>query len=334
MPPYSLTDPTIIAVNRNGLLTVQQREQLLRQTPLPIWASVLWAVMLGMFLVPLLSSPSQEMLTSVLIIWGLGGTYTVWLARRYWREALTRRREIEAGQVAAAEGTVVASKKGYIAQTEAGPLHSSSYKIDLIPGPYRFYYLPQSRLLVAAEKLYVSTKPTQSVGHEAIIKVLGQAFKFSDEELTLNRGRKLSPRQQQRLLRDGVLYAAATLLTFFFAYLMIAGSGTTNTATTTVPWQAVLFSLFLGAFALYLARQGWQHLVDARNGIVTQVEGRVTVRVSAGARRSTTIYYVIRNMEFTVPAAGYSALVEGLNYRLHYTPHAKKVISIEPLGKR
>lgn len=335
MPPYSLTDPTIIAVNRNGVLTVQQREQLLRQTPLPIWATVLWAVMLGMFLVPLLSNPSRELLTSVLIIWGLGGTYTVWLAQRYWRDALTRRREIETGQVVAVDGAVVASRKGYIAQTAAGPLHSSSTKIDLIPGPYRFYYLPQSRLLVAAEKLNSPVKPAQAaVGHEAIIQALGQAFKFNDEELTLNRGRKLSPRQQQRLYKDGVLYAAATLLTCFFAFLMIAGSRPSNETTTTVPWQAVLFSLLLGAFALYLAWQGWQHLVDARNGIATQVEGRVTVRLSAGARRSTTIYYVIRNMEFTVPAAGYSALVEGLNYRLHYTPHAKKVISIEPLGKR
>lgn len=334
MPPYSLTDPTLIAVNRSGLLTPQQREQLLRQTPLPIWVTVLWAVMLGMFLVPLVSNPSREILTSVLIILGLGGTYTVWLAQRYWRDALTRRREIEIGQVMAVDGEVVASKKGYIAQTVTGPLHSSSYKIDLIPGPYRFYYLPQSRLLVAAEKLHVSTKPTQSVGHEAIVKALGQAFKFNEDELGLNRGRKLSPRQRQRLLRDGVLYAAATLLTFFLAFLMIAGSSTPTPTTTTAPWQAVLFSLLLGAFALYLARQGWQYMVDARNGIATQIEGHVTVRVSAGARRSTTIYYVIRGMEFTVPASGYSALVEGLNYRLHYTPHAKKVISIEPLGKQ
>src|SRR5690606_22262615 len=113
------------------------------------------------------------------------------------------------------------------------------------------------------------------------------------------------------------------LLTFFFASLMLTGSGTANGVTTTVPWQAVLFSLLLGAFAFYLVWQGWQHLVDARHGIATQVEGRVTVRVNAGARRSTTIYYVIRGMEFTVPAAAYAALVEGLNYRLHYTPHAK-----------
>jgi hypothetical protein len=112
---------------------------------------------------------------------------------------------------------------------------------------------------------------------------------------------------------------------------MITGS---NTTAPPLPWQAVLFSLLLAAFALYLVWQGWQHLVDARHGIATQVEGRVTVRVNAGARRSTTIYYVIRGMEFTVPAAAYAALVEGLNYRLHYTPQAKKVLSVEPLGKR
>ncbi len=332
MPPSSLTDPTIVAVNRNGLLTPQQREQLLRQTPLPIWATVLWAVMLGMFLVPLVSNPSPEMLISVLIIWGFGGTYTVVLAWRYWREALTRRREIETGQVAAAAGTVVASQKGYIAQTDAGPLHSIGTKIDLIPGPYRFYYLPQSRLLVSAEKLNSPVKPAQMVvGHEAIVQALGHAFRFTTDELAVNRGRKLSSRQRQRLLRDGGLYAAAALLTFFFAFLMITGS---NTTAPPLPWQAVLFSLLLAAFALYLVWQGWQHLVDARHGIATQVEGRVTVRVNAGARRSTTIYYVIRGMEFTVPAAGYAALVEGLNYRLHYTPQAKKVLSVEPLGKR
>ena len=199
LSPLPLTDAAVIAVNRTGLLTPQQREYLLRQTPLPIWATVLWAVMLGLFLVPLLSNPSREMLTSVLIIWGFGGTYTVWLARRYWREALMRRREIEVGRVAAADGQVIASKKGYIAQTEAGPLHSNSPKIDLIPGPYRFYYLPQSRLLVAAEKLNSPHKPAQTVvGYEAIVLALGQVFRFTADELVVNRGRKLSPRQRQR----------------------------------------------------------------------------------------------------------------------------------------
>lgn len=330
-----LTDASVIAVNRTGLLTPTQREVLLRHTPLPVWATVLWTAMLGLVLVPLLSSPSQEMLLSVLIILGFGGTYTVWLAWRYWREALTRRHEIETGQVAFADGEVVTSKKGYTAQTVEGPLHSISYKIDLIPGPYRFYYLPQSRLLVSAEKLNAPATHSQSaVGHTAIVQALGQAFKFTADELVLNRGRKLSPRQRQRLYRDAGLYAAATLLTFFFASLMLAGSGTANGVTTTVPWQAILFSLLLAAFAFYLARQGWLHGLDAHNGVVTQVEGRVTIRVSAGARRSTTVYYIIGSIEFTVPVQAYSALVEGLNYRLHYTPQAKKVLSVEPLGKR
>jgi len=333
--PFSLTDAAVVAVNRTGILTRQQREQLLRQTPLPIGTTVLWVVMLGMFIVPLVSNPSREMLTSILIIWGFAGTYTVWLARRYWREALMRRREIEAGRVAAADGQVIASPKGYIAQTEAGPLHSLSTKIDLIPGPYRFYYLPQSRLLVAAEKLHAPVQtPMAVVGYEAIVQALGQAFTFNDEELVLNRGRKLSPRQRQRLLRDAGLYAAATLLTFFVGMMMLAGTGTTQNTTTTVPWQAVVFSLLLAALAFYLGRQAWLHGLDARNGMATQIEGRVTLRVSGGPRRSTTIYYLIRDQEFSVPVKAYAALVEGLNYRLYFTPQAKKVLSLEPLGKR
>ena len=147
--PLPLTDPTLVAVNRAGLLTPSQREQLRRQTPLPVWATIIWGVMLGMFTIPLWSSPPQEVVYSVSFLLVLGGGYTVWLARRYWREALTRRREIEMGQVVSAEGEVVSSRKGYRARTAEGPLHSASYKIDLIPGPYRFYYLPQSRLLVA-----------------------------------------------------------------------------------------------------------------------------------------------------------------------------------------
>jgi hypothetical protein len=333
--PLPLTDARAIAVNRTGLLTPIQREVLLRHTPLPIWATVLWTAMLGLVVVPLLSSPSQEMLFSVLIMLGFGGTYTVVLAWRYWREALTRRREIETGQVVFADGEIVSSKKGYMAQTAEGPLQSITTKIDLIPGPYRFYYLPQSRLLVSAEKVNAPATHSQTaVGHAAIVQVLGQAFKFTADELALNRGRKLSPRQRQRLIRDAVLYAAATLLTFFFASLMLAGSGTANGATTTVPWQAVLFSLLLAAFAFYLARQGWLYGLDARNGLASQVEGRVTVRINAGARRSTTVYYIIGGTEFTVPVQAYGALVEGLNYRLHYTPQAKKVLSVEPLGKR
>ena len=333
--PLPLTDPAVVAVNRAGLLTPAQREQLLRQTPLPIWATVMWGVMLGMLTVPLWSSPPKEVVYSISFLLVLGGGYTVILATRYWRQALTRRREIETGQVVSTAGELRATPKGYIAQTSDGPLRSIGYKIDLIPGSYRFYYLPQSRLLVSAEKVNASAQAgSAAAGHEAIVQALGRAFKFNDEELGLNRGRKLSPRQRQRLYRDAGLYAAATLLTAFVAFVMLAGSGTPNGTTTTVPWQAVLFSLLLGAFGFYLGRQGWLHGLDARNGVATQVEGRITLRVSSGARRSTTIYYLIRGMEFVVPMAAYSALVEGLNYRLHYTPHAKKVLSVEPLGKR
>ena len=46
--PLPLTDPVVVAVNRAGLLTPAQREQLLRQTPFPIWAPVMWGVMLFM----------------------------------------------------------------------------------------------------------------------------------------------------------------------------------------------------------------------------------------------------------------------------------------------
>ncbi len=333
--PLPLTDPTVVAVNRAGLLTPSQREQLLRQTPLPIWGTVMWTVMLGMMTVPLWSSPPKEVVYSVSFLLVLGGGYTVILATRYWRQALTRRREIETGQVVSISGELLATPKGYIAQTSDGPLRSISYKIDLIPGSYRFYYLPQSRLLVAAEKVNTpATHRESAVGYGAIVQALGQAFKFNDEELTVNRGRKLSPRQRQRLVQDAGLYAAAALFTSFIIYVMLAGSGTANGTTTTVPWQALLFSLLLVALAFYLARQGWLHGLDARNGVATQVEGRIALRVSSGARRSTTIYYLIRGMEFVVPIAAYSALVEGLNYRLYYTPHAKKVLSVEPLGKR
>ena len=333
--PLPLTDPVVVAVNRAGLLTPAQREQLLRQTPLPIWATVMWGVMLGMLTVPLWSSPQKEVVYSISFLLVLGGGYTVILATRYWRQALTRRREIETGQVVSTAGELLATPKGYIAQTSDGPLHSIGYKIDLIPGSYHFYYLPQSRLLVSAEKVNASAQAgSAAAGHEVIVQALGRAFKFNDEELGLNRGRKLSPRQRQRLLRDAGLYAAATLLTGFVAFVMLAGSGTPNGTTTTVPWHTVLFSLLLVAFGFYLGRQTWLHALDARNGVATQIEGRITLRVSAGPRQGTNIYYLIRDQEFSVPVKAYSALVEGLNYRLYYTPQAKKVLSLEPLGKR
>lgn len=78
------------------------------------------------------------------------------------------------------------------------------------------------------------------------------------------------------------MYAAATLLTGFVAFVMLVGFWHLNGATTTVPWHVVLFSLLLVAFGFYLGRQTWLHALDARNGVATQIEGRITLRVSAG----------------------------------------------------
>ncbi len=337
MLPNSLSDPTLIAVNRTGLLTPQQRKFFLRLSPLPIWIPIVLIVIFVLPAVMLWADPSQDVTYAYPMLSGLGigGVITTILGIRHWRQVMVQRREIETGPVISIEGAVVASKKGYVVQTMGKSVRVVGYKLDLIPGPYRFFYLPQSRLLLSAEKLNAPSKGKDvAVGYEAIKLMMSRVFKFTEEELGVNRGRKLSPRQQQRLLRDGGLYAAAALFTFLFAFLALSSSATPNETPTTIAWQPLLLSLFLGALGIYLGRQAWLHIRDAQNGVATQLEGKITLRVNVGLRQGAQIYYLIHDQEFSVPVKAHTALVEGLNYRLHYTPHAKKVLSVEPLEKR
>lgn len=322
-----LTNASMIAVNRTGLLTPHQQTILNQATPWPIWVTLLWLAMLSLVVVPLISTPSQETATSALIITAFGGTATVGVSVRQWRQALVRRRDIAAGVVTSTLGEVVPGKRGYIPQTTAGPLQIVA-KIDLLPGPYRFYYLPQSRLLISAEKWQVGRDvPDKLVGHAAVAAALARVFNFTPEDLALNRAGKLSPRQKQRLVRDGVFYAAGGLIILaLLAFMLTRGDVSLG--------SIIIFSLILGGMGVYLLWQAKAHGQDAHHGIVSRMEGKVTLRVSAGPRRSTIVYYVVRGVEFTVPVQAYYALVEGLNYRLHYTPQAKKVLSLEPLGKQ
>jgi hypothetical protein len=198
----------------------------------------------------------------------------------------------------------------------------------LLPGPYRFYYLPQSRLLVSADKWQVGRDgPDKLVGHAAVAAALVRVFNFTSDELALNRARKLSPRQKQRLIRDGALYAAAGLTVLAPTALIFINNDLSF-------WWTILFGLLLGGLGFYMlwqARASWQ---DAHHGIVSQIEGKVTLRVSSGARRATNVYYVLREFEFFVPVRAYYALVEGINYRVYYTPKAQKIVAIEPSNKR
>ena len=72
MLPNSLSDPTLIAVNRTGLLTPQQRKFFLRLSPLPIWIPIVLIVIFVLPAVMLWADPSQDVTYSYPMLSGLG----------------------------------------------------------------------------------------------------------------------------------------------------------------------------------------------------------------------------------------------------------------------
>ena len=62
------------------------------------------------------------------------------------------------------------------------------------------------------------------------------------------------------------------------------------------------------------------------------MEMGIAKAIEDSSGETISYYYRIHRRCFHVSRRGYNALVEGIPYRLHYAPHSKTMVSVEPLA--
>lgn len=323
------TDPASIYANRFGQITIRQRDRLKSSLVAPVIMLVVWLVLtvpLGVFALYLAWELAQAQVGlvwfGVFVMLGVAAL----IAGLLWSLAVMPvvrgariQRDLSSGSIAQAEGLVIFERSDYAARVNGRLLRASdgSRSVDLSPGTYRFYFLPLTGYLLSAEALSPML-PAQT--HAGVLDALARVHHFDLSSLAANRQGQLSARQRLRLTRGVVgLQVVIVGLMGLLVWMVVK-------APQTEPWSTLIIGLILAGVAYATYRR----VSDLLAGQVAQMEGFVS-RVENTSDDSSTYYYVLDGKRFQVSSSAYAALVEGLRYRLYYTPTSKKLISIEPL---
>jgi hypothetical protein len=274
---------------------------------------------------------------------GLAGLF-VWFWRRYGDRNLTIQRELAEGAVRSGVGEVLFIKGNYRVELEGKKLYlSAAGKGSLAPGVrYRFYYLPESRILLSAEALSAAPE-RQAV--RGLTEVLAEVNNFDLASLSANRRGELTGGQLGKLLQPvliglfavgfpGVVFwVGLTGETGFLRPLrdesgLLSGLGSLNTVVVVISLVLVAIALF-GVYFLVTA------LLDLWSREVVYIEGaglrqRKQSRDSDGSTRER-YFYLVGGQEFQVNQQAYQAFENGRKYRAYYTPRRKRLVNLEVL---
>jgi hypothetical protein len=337
---YSLTDPTQAQANRRGEITPAQRTMLAAETnygcaSLFIVCLILPAIFVGIMAVVwyMDSRRTLPLWAYGLILGVLAFILVIAIVPQLWRafNAWRVRNELTAGQVESMEGQVSWRRNKYVVETPARRLNVPTLAGGLMPGSYRFGFLPNTGWILSAERI---TPPGGEDPRAELAGVLAQVHSYSLDSLDSNRQGRMATGQIMRLLLAvvwqcivGVIILAIIAV---LAYIMY------TTLNSQQREYAILAGLAVGAITILIV--AWRVItltIDALRGSVTTVEGPVrrdiVVTHTQNGGTSTTYYYKLNKLSFTVSSAAYTAFIDGLNYRIYYAPLSKRLIAIEPL---
>jgi hypothetical protein len=335
------SNPDDIAANKRGYITDHQRAvfaRLARNQRITAWlvvgAGLAYFGLIG-YLIIVTWPPSLREGLGYLFIGLLlvpVGERMISSLRELRRLAQTQH-ELSTGLLVQTPGQVVWRARRYVAQIPGHTLYFAP-PLNLPPGDYRFFYLPHSRWLLAAES-FGRADPTQTI--QPYLAVLARANHFSLDALAANRQGQLSAAQRKTQIHNlafvalslGLMSAFFGVLIFFVWRTYLAGD---NPLGGTIALTLLLLFFPTTAF-LIAARHGFSFsaIVDLREGRVAVTEGVVRkTMVYLSNSKESLYYYRINRLRFPVSEAGYDALIANRPYRVYYLPRSKILLSLEP----
>ncbi|MBN1977214.1 MAG: hypothetical protein JW918_07410 [Anaerolineae bacterium] len=224
--------------------------------------------------------------------------------------------------IAEGEGTVYWKRRRYVLELANGKKLDPIYSPDLLPGRYRFYYLPRYHWLLTAEPL---EEVAQVDDLEQLNHRLARANWFQSSALAANRSGHLTDLQRAMILGRFAAYAIGgfVAVALFFGYLIYTDGLQEGL------WVLVAIVIGMVVLSLYLGRKSLSAIVDCLQGRVMTAEGPVTKDFEASTDSSVSYYYELDRAVFRVNEAGYEALVAGLTYRLYHLPRSQKLVNVE-----
>lgn len=226
-------------------------------------------------------------------------------------------RDLAEGRIVQQEGHVAFRQAGYRATIAGRSLKAldGSKAVNLVPGAYRFSYLPHSGRLLLAQRL-----PDDGAGapYQELLETLAQTNHFDLNDLALNRQGRLSGRQARHIARSAISWGVVGI------GLALLGGWVALGEQNLWGWGAGAVLLLVTGVVCYT------QLRDLPGGRVLMLEGLVDRR-SRSRGRSVFYSYVLNGKQFDVGRAAYHALVIGIRYRVYYTPNSHLLTSIEPV---
>lgn len=197
----------------------------------------------------------------------------------------------------------------------------------LLPGAiYQVYSLEENGFLLSAA---VYKMPTPAQAQAELNKVLASVHGFSRDDLLSNRKGVITASQRKKFVQKtvfGVLVMLGCILLISALLYVILFLGQIN---------AIIF-LFIFGWIVVLLIFGFgmfrESLQDVYSTHLQQVQGQVYKKhrvLGIGKSKKDVYDYIIKGMYFRVDYRAYAALIDGLQYRIYYLPHNKKLIAIE-----
>ena len=245
-----------------------------------------------------------------------------------YRQRRSVQADLAAGQVQQAEGEILWHGSNYRLQF-VGQQRWSSYLNNysgVRPGPYRFYFLPRSGVVLLIEPLPGGNQT------DILSNPLWQALGFQRDDLDYNRKGQMSPRQRRVVMAQslGRLVLALALSALLVAIVAINWPRVSaGPAAGRIILGLIIIDAPSCAAVVYLCRRAYFLARDAASGRVQPQVGVAQLHSSVGYLRRLRLDVQGKRLIVTEPV--WNALVNKQEYDFYLAPLSGRVLAIEPV---
>lgn len=339
--PFNLLDEQAFNANQRGEITPAQQKQIKSTFG---WGRMIFlllamggiGVFFGLILIPVILD--EDIYKNLIYIICVGGIFLSLLLLIGYAlilqviKTFKLRQDINSRAILQGQGQLVYNKKGYAFDMNGNRLHlSANLASGLLPGiPYQIYYLETSKRVLSATMAY---QPNPAAVRNAVNNILASANRFSSDAVLANQNGEVTFAQRNKLIPNIMLGAGGLLGAFLFllVFIMVAISGR-DSKSSIVGLIIVILVVAVLAITSFIALMN--SLIDLLSSKLAQAQGhghKDRRIVGSGKNQRVEYSYIVNQERFIVNIQAYTALIDGLQYRVYYFPRTKKLISIEAL---